>query len=256
MFDVTNLFSSSGGKRRHREKSVRRMAPLPPPPANKPESWRPTSTSSKQEEAAEKKAEESKPVVLQVSPELVIKHPLQHTWTLWYMVPAETGPCAKGRHWGDNQRRVASFKTCEDFWALFHHVKKASDLSVGCDLGVFKEDIQPMWEDAANKDGGRWLVNLDRPQLRDNLDRYWLEILLCMIGEGFGEEESQDICGAVFNAKPRLDRLALWTRNPSVQDRILGIGRTLKKRMGLYNLVLEYGLHSDAKGRVKSVLKV
>ena len=43
--------------------------------------------------------------------ELVLKHPLLNTWTLWYFKMEKT------REWSENQRQVLSFSTAEDFWA-------------------------------------------------------------------------------------------------------------------------------------------
>lgn len=34
-----------------------------------------------------------------------------------------------------------------------------------------------MWEDKANKRGGRWLLSLDKKQRGHDLDRYWLDIV-------------------------------------------------------------------------------
>lgn len=34
-----------------------------------------------------------------------------------------------------------------------------------------------MWEDDANKRGGRWLINLEKKQRNNELDRYWLDIV-------------------------------------------------------------------------------
>lgn len=34
-----------------------------------------------------------------------------------------------------------------------------------------------MWEDDANKRGGRWLISLDKKQRNNDLDRYWLDIV-------------------------------------------------------------------------------
>ena len=45
------------------------------------------------------------------------------------------------------------------------------------DYSLFKKGIQPMWEDSANKQGGRWLINLDKKQRSADLDKYWLEIV-------------------------------------------------------------------------------
>ena len=80
-----------------------------------------------------------------------------------------------------------------------------------------------MWEDDANKNGGRWLINLDKKQRSTELDHFWLEILLCMIGEGFNEF-SEDVCGAVVNVRTRQDKLALWTADANSSKSIMEIG--------------------------------
>lgn len=61
-------------------------------------------------------------------------------------------------------------------FSLYNHIKPASELKPGTDYSLFKKGIMPMWEDAANKRGGRWLMSLDRKQ-RNELDRYWLDIV-------------------------------------------------------------------------------
>ncbi|EAX06077.1 eukaryotic translation initiation factor 4E, isoform CRA_a [Homo sapiens] len=45
----------------------------------------------------------------------------------------------------------------------------------GCDYSLFKDGIEPMWEDEKNKRGGRWLITLNKQQRRSDLDRFWLE---------------------------------------------------------------------------------
>ena len=40
-----------------------------------------------------------------------------------------------------------------------------------------------MWEDPQNKNGGRWLVNLNKNQRMTELDNFWLEtvsIIVCL----------------------------------------------------------------------------
>ena len=44
-----------------------------------------------------------------------------------------------------------------------------------------------MWEDDKNKRGGRWLINLDKKQRQNSLDNFWLEVMLCLIGESFDD---------------------------------------------------------------------
>ena len=34
-----------------------------------------------------------------------------------------------------------------------------------------------MWEDEANKKGGRWVITLNRQQRRTDLDNLWLDVV-------------------------------------------------------------------------------
>ena len=40
-----------------------------------------------------------------------------------------------------------------------------------------------MWEDPLNKDGGRWLISVDKRFRVHCLDQFWLEIMMCLIGK-------------------------------------------------------------------------
>jgi translation initiation factor 4E len=42
-----------------------------------------------------------------------------------------------------------------------------------------------MWEDPRNKCGGRWVIGLDRKVRLASLDTFWLEVMMCLIGETF-----------------------------------------------------------------------
>ena len=44
-------------------------------------------------------------------PELLVKHPLENKWALWYFKND------RSRDWSENLKLVASFEFVEDFWA-------------------------------------------------------------------------------------------------------------------------------------------
>lgn len=181
----------------------------------------------------------------------VAKHPLQNVWQLWYWRNT-------GGSWQDNLLKVAKFKSVEDFWALFHHVEVASNLQVGSDYNLFKDDIEPMWEDPANKKGGRWLFTLPKsgntkaqhPQLLDNL---WLEVLLCLIGEAFGEYSIQ-VNGAVLNIRKAMDKIAVWTSDCKDLKAVKAIGTILKERTG-FTMKIAYESHADTAIKQSSSTK-
>ncbi|XP_046979944.1 eukaryotic translation initiation factor 4E-like [Schistocerca americana] len=185
-----------------------------------------------------------------VSPELSIKHPLQNTWTLWYL------DNDKQKSWEENQKEVTSFQTAEDFWSLYNHIKAASELRQGCDYSLFKKGIRPMWEDEVNKRGGRWLINLEKKQRASDLDNFWLEILLCLIGEAFDEYSSQ-VCGAVVNIRAKGDKIGLWTSDASNEQSIMKIGHKLKERLKIgRNITISYQSHKDTMAKSGSATKI
>ena len=53
------------------------------------------------------------------------RHPLQDSWTLWYLSPDKT------KDWDERTISLMTFDTVEDFWACYHHVKLPSQLAVG-----------------------------------------------------------------------------------------------------------------------------
>ena len=46
-----------------------------------------------------------------LDPELLIKHPLQNKWSMWFFKND------KSKSWTENLRIITNFDTVEDFWA-------------------------------------------------------------------------------------------------------------------------------------------
>jgi len=187
---------------------------------------------------------------LSISPELMIKHPLQNSWTLWFFKND------KMKQWEENQREIITFNTVEDFWALYNHIELASRLAASCDYSLFKEGIKPMWEDERNKKGGRWLINLDKKQRASCLDNFWLEVMLCLIGESF-DSESVLVNGAVVNVRNRGDKISVWLCEAKPQESIVKIGQTLKRRLGIDDkqVLLGFECHNDTMNKSGSTAK-
>lgn len=177
-----------------------------------------------------------------------IKHPLQNTWTLWYDNPQGKTNQAS---WGDNLKKIMSFDTVEDFWRLFNNIVPSSRLSPGSNYHLFKENVEPKWEDPVNENGGKWVVTLQARQRREHLDRLWLWAVLAVIGESF--EFSNEICGLVVSIRKSMDKIALWTRTSSNRDATVSVGRQFKQSLELAeNQTLGYQAHADCMRRNSS----
>ncbi|XP_029439564.1 eukaryotic translation initiation factor 4E type 1B [Rhinatrema bivittatum] len=181
------------------------------------------------------------------STEEMEKHPIENRWALWFFKND------KSKTWQANLRLVTKFNTVEDFWALYTHIQLASKLTSGCDYSIFKDGITPMWEDNRNKRGGRWLITLSKQQRHTDLDRLWLETLMCLIGEAF-DEYSDDICGAVVNIRAKGDKIAMWTKETEHKEAVMHIGRVFKERLGLSSkVVIGYQAHADTAIKSSSI---
>ncbi|KAJ5416678.1 uncharacterized protein N7487_000228 [Penicillium crustosum] len=115
------------------------------------------------------------------------EHPLKSTWI-------STVP-------------LASISSVESFWAVYSHLKRPSLLPTVSDYHIFKKGIRPVWEDEANKRGGKWIVRFKKGVS----DRYWEDLLLAMVGDQFAEA-GDEVCGAVLSVRGGEDVLSVWTR--------------------------------------------
>lgn len=186
---------------------------------------------------------------VKMTKEIMIKHPLQNRWALWFFKNDKT------KTWAANLRLITKFDTVEDFWGIYNHIQLASKLGLGCDYSLFKDGIEPMWEDERNRMGGRWLVNLSKQQRSSELDRLWLETLLCLIGEAFGED-SDYVCGAVVNIRPKGDKLAVWTSLADKAESVVKVGKSFKERLTLPSkFTIHYEKHMDTASKTGSSTK-
>ncbi|KAL4064890.1 translation initiation factor eIF 4e-like domain-containing protein [Scleroderma yunnanense] len=193
-----------------------------------------------------------------------VKHPLYSAWTLWFDSPAtkgrnlpqtpstafpqtplpQTPSAASAQGWMEDIKRVISFDSVEEFWGLYNHIVPPSQLPQKANYYLFKEGIIPAWEDEANKNGGKWSIQLPKEKNRGNVDKMWLYTMLAAIGETFdpyltitdpSDPNPQSlITGVIVSTRPQFYRLSIWTRlapagdEDKLRERIEVIGRHFK----------------------------
>jgi translation initiation factor 4E len=64
-----------------------------------------------------------------------------------------------------------------------------------------------MWEDEANKNGGRWTLRVSKGYA----NKLWEDLILAMIGEQFADEN--EINGVVLSIRAQGDQISIWNRN-------------------------------------------
>jgi translation initiation factor 4E len=100
----------------------------------------------------------------------------------------------------------------EGFWSVYSHIKKPSTIPNGSNYRLFKEGIDPKWEDPNNKDGGAIVVTVrSNAKMSHDLDTYWLYTQLACIGENFTDGDA--ICGVNVSIRKSNTRLEIWVRD-------------------------------------------
>jgi translation initiation factor 4E len=130
-------------------------------------------------------------------------------------------------------KKIATFHTVEGFWKVYSHILRPSSSPISTDYHCFREGIKPVWEDPANRRGGKLVIKLKKGFLAS---RYWECLLLAMIGEQF-QEYHNEICGIVISIRHNEDVLSLWTRNYDNHEALSRIRETLKKCLKLPTFV-------------------
>ena len=145
---------------------------------------------------------------------------------------------------------IGEFDTVESFCRYFNWLKPPSKLERNSNYHIFKSGIKPMWEDAANAQGGKWVLTMkNNPAL---LDRCWAWLAMALVGQEL--EEGDEICGAVVSLRSKVDRIQLWTRSKDDVERLNAIGKKLVKLLDVSeadSIGLEFQVRSLAFRRAR-----
>eukprot|EP00992_Anisonema_acinus_P000581 TRINITY_DN10206_c0_g1_i2.p1 TRINITY_DN10206_c0_g1~~TRINITY_DN10206_c0_g1_i2.p1 ORF type:complete len:193 (+),score=9.21 TRINITY_DN10206_c0_g1_i2:57-635(+) len=174
----------------------------------------------------------------------VEKNPLWVTWVLHYDGPVRGRQTSK--NWSDNVKEVANFDTVQDFWSIFNNICPPMQLAPGSNYHLFKAGIKPMWEDEANRRGGKWIASFPIKH-KSLMDSCWLHLCMALIGEQF--VHSDEVTGAVASVRKANNRISLWTRNSQDRDTAMQIGqqfRTLLSLDDVPEIKLIFQAHADA----------
>lgn len=164
-------------------------------------------------------------------------HKLKQQWSLWYSSKN------KKASWNENQHMICTMATVEDFWHCYNQVKLASKLPAGQTYAVFRKGIVPDWEDAANKDGGRWLLHYEKRERAARLDERWMEVLLMTLGNHLNSA----VTGVQVCVRGKEDRVEVWLGKTTDMREVAAVGRKIKMQLGQGLAKMEFSIHNEEK---------
>ena len=152
--------------------------------------------------------EEKNSYIISNGPKLEInknisKTKLLHKYTFWFLISQNT---LKNNQYESKNKKIAEFDTIEDFWKIYQHIKKPDNCKEGIELKMFKDNIEPRWDDDSNKNGGKLILLCNK----EYTSIIWEEIILNIIGNIFPKNISDNINGIVFISKSKYNTIQIW----------------------------------------------
>jgi hypothetical protein len=134
-------------------------------------------------------------------------HPLNDSWCLWAHLPHDVD-------W-----TLASYKNIYTFYS----VEEVSELTKclpekcikNCMLFIMRKNINPIWEDDNNKDGGCFSYKI----LNKNVKEVWKNLTFALVGESLIDG---DLCsmvnGITISPKKNFCIIKIWLKNCENQN--------------------------------------
>lgn len=96
-----------------------------------------------------------------------------------------------------------------------HNIIKGPDmLSNFSDYSIFKDNIQPCWEDINNKNGSRIMILLSKNNYNANF--IWINITNYIINSNI-----KNINGVVINIREKVDKIGIWLNNNITSNELM-----------------------------------
>eukprot|EP01135_Chromosphaera_perkinsii_P001535 Nk52_evm5s207 gene=Nk52_evmTU5s207 len=173
------------------------------------------------------------------TPEVMTCTPLQTEFAFWY-TRKYANSVKSHRNYEQNMELVGRFETVEQFWATYAHMSHAGDLRKWRAYNLFRGGVKPMWEDGANREGGKWAIRLRK----GIASRLWENLVLAFIGEQFRECGMDEVTGIVMSIRQREDVLSIWNSHADDRDATRKIRDVVKRVLMLpASTVMTYKRH-------------
>lgn len=156
--------------------------------------------------------------------------------------------------WEASLLHVGTFDTVEGFARHMNNVRLPSGLGKGANYHLFKDGIKPLWEDPANKNGGKWVM-LVRGQ-QSLVDSIWSNLSMALVGQVLDPMDS--VCGIVVSARPKMDRIQVWTRGRDDHPALNALANRIMSVMALEpreleGISLEFNVSTPVAGTLELI---
>jgi hypothetical protein len=129
------------------------------------------------------------------------------TWSLYCLCNSVT----KSENYDPTQ--VFRIDSVPTFWKVMNNLPEPTELAPPTTMYLFRDDINPKWEDKKNISGGMWRIRV----LQDRVDAVWLVLLCKTIGESWQKEFRNSVNGIVLKVREKGFYVEIWVTEKKEQ---------------------------------------
>jgi hypothetical protein len=135
-------------------------------------------------------------------------HKLYNKWTLWAHLPHDTDWSVK------SYKKIDTIDTIESTIALCETIPDV--MTMNCMLFVMRKDIQPLWEDQSNRNGGCFSYKISNK----NVPSVWKNLLYTLVGESLTDNKKlrPTINGITISPKKNFCIIKIWLSTCEFQN--------------------------------------
>eukprot|EP01130_Rhizamoeba_saxonica_P005565 TRINITY_DN221_c0_g2_i1.p1 TRINITY_DN221_c0_g2~~TRINITY_DN221_c0_g2_i1.p1 ORF type:complete len:234 (-),score=34.38 TRINITY_DN221_c0_g2_i1:62-724(-) len=162
---------------------------------------------------------------------VVKKHPLNQSYTFWYMNRQDIPRTRDATVYIQHLKQIGSFRSVEDFWGCYNHIKRTDQLPHDYDFHVFRTGVSPTWEHDENKLGGKFIIRVQKHN-RYKTARLWEDLILAFVGNQLGVP-NEEVCGIVLSPRFHQDIISVWNKHAEATDFKETIKKNIKRVLNL-----------------------
>lgn len=133
-------------------------------------------------------------------------------FTIWYKYSDESNTSKtviNQDEYSGMVKQLAEVNTIEEFFDQYQYLKKPDDIKSSLEISIFRKGIKPMWEEEANKVGGKVTLKIKK----EMSNPIWDEIVLRFIGGSFPDIDNSEVNGVMYSVKREFNIIQIWFRN-------------------------------------------
>lgn len=136
---------------------------------------------------------------------------LECKFTFWSRLGVENNKMKlmNEKEYNNELNPISDFSSVEEFWEIFKFLVRPDVAKIGIEVSVFKKGIKPMWEDPANRLGGKLSFKVKK----EESSTIWNELVFRFITNDYPHFDLQDVAGVLYAVKRDYIVLQIWVQN-------------------------------------------